>query len=61
MEMVKSSMVTRGKVVSGGAEEMEHRRFLHRENTVDDTIMMDTGIIQSFKPIAPTIPRVNPM
>ena len=61
MEMVKRSVVARGKVVSGGDEEMEHGRFLHRENMVDDTVMMDTGIIQSFQPTAPKTPRVNPM
>ena len=48
-------------MVSGGDEEMEHGRFLHRENMVDDTIMMDTGIIQSSKPTAPRTPRVNPV
>lgn len=43
MEMVKRSVVTRGKVVSGGDEEMEHGRFLYKENTVDDTITIGIG------------------
>lgn len=57
--MVKRSAVTRGKVVSGGDEEMEHGRFLYKENTVDDTVTIGTGIQTDSTYNTTSKPNVN--